>query len=350
MARSAADPDSPSSLFAGRKDSWYSSVGYFGDSSYWFGWLDYGDLQVPGRGPVGLHYDWPWIMLLSAMRTGESNFLRLATDMVRHRVDVTQLWSDRDPVPVRGLQRGDANFPAFHCNRLYNPPRVGTNWLEGVALYYMMTGEPKALQSARRNADGLVAAWDWIARTKPYGGPQGDMDANAWTISSYCAMYDLTADRAWLDRAMAMFNTNVKAKWEQYGPFLHDPARQIQSQDYVKDDMKYCYAIRALCQLHHYTGNETVLKLLTEGCEKEMPESFFEAPLFVCDQYAYVAWKTGNRELLDKAAELFVQGFPESRCPPVWLPDNSTWSRQSAMMLRAGHLLQFAAWKMKPGR
>ena len=66
---------------------------------------------------------------------------------------------------------------------------------------------------------------------------------------------------------------------------------------------------------------------------------------FLSDLYAYVGMKSGKAELLETAADLFAQSFPESKCPPVWLPNNSIWSRTSAMTLRTGHLLQHACWK-----
>jgi hypothetical protein len=345
MTRSAADPESPAGLFKARQNSVESDVSYSTDSSYWFGWMDFGDLFVPGRGQVGLHYDWTWITLLSAMRTGDMNFVRLAATMARHRIDVDQLWSDGDPPEVRGLQRGDCNFPMLHCYRLYSPPKVDSNWLAGVVLWYMLSGEPKALECATRNAEGLKAAWAHIAKTRPYAGPQTDMAANAWSMSSYCAMYKLTGEKKWLDEALGLFRTNVTAKRKSLGPFLHDPAHQIQSQDYIQEDMKYCYALASFCELQHLTGDEDLMKLLAEGCQQDFPDSFFEAPLFLADLYAYVGHKTPNGEYLKKAAELFAQAFPECKCPPVFLPDNSVWSRTSAMMLRTGHLLQYAAWK-----
>jgi len=346
MTRSAADPHNPTGLFKARQSSWASAVGYFSDSSYWFGWMDFGDLSVPGRGPVSLHYDWLWIMLVNVMRTGEPAFMRLATDMARHRIDVDQHWSDRDPPQTRGLQRGDFNYPSFHCYRLYRLPGVRTNWLEGVVLYSMLTGEPKALECCRRNAEGLKTAWAHVAKTRRYAGPQGDMAANAWAISSYCAMYKLTGDRRWLDDALALFRTNVTAKWKAYGPHLHE-LQQIRSQDYTKDDIKYCYSIKAFCLLHHLTGDEKLLELLKAGCDAEFPENFFDAPLFLADLNAYVALETGNGEYLDNALEQWITAFPESKSPPVFLPDNSQWSRRAATFLRAGHLLQYAHWKRK---
>jgi hypothetical protein len=345
MTRSAADPAAPTGIWAARLVPCESQVGYMSDSSYWFGWMDFGDLFIPGRGPVSLSYDWTYLMLLGALRTGDPNFVRLGSQMARHRIDIDQLWSDKDPPEINGLQRGDFNFPSFHCYRLYAPPRVGTNWLAGVVLHYLLTGEAKALECARRNADGLKTAWAWIDRTKPYAGPQGDMADNAWGIESYCAMHALTADKTWLDEALGLFNRHVVPKWKTYGPFLHDPDHQIQSQDYIQEDLKYCYSIASFCQLHHLTRDETVFKLLQEGTEKPFPDSFFEAPLYLSDLYAYVGMVTKKPALLKQAAESLSQAFPESKCPPVFLPGNTTWGRTSAMMLRTGHILQYANWK-----
>ena len=330
--RSVAEAENPTGLYKARQ----TSCRVF---TPWFGWMDFGDIFVPGSGPAGLHYDWTWVMLLNLMRTGDVNFMRLGADMARHRIDVDQLWSDRDVPAVSGLQRGEFNYTDLHCYRLWVPPTPSSNWLAGVALYYMLTGEPKALECCLRNGAGLKAAW-----AAPRA-PRADMAANAWAISSCCALYDLTADKKWLDEALGLFRTNVAEKRKHHGPFLHDPTYQIQGQSYIQDDAKYCCAIGPFCDLHRHTGDEAVLKLLTEGCEKEFPESFFEAPLFLADLYAYVGHRTGKAVYLKKAADLFAQGFPESKSPPVFLPDNSTWSRQSAMMFRAGHLLQYAHWK-----
>ncbi|MBM4033838.1 MAG: hypothetical protein FJ291_18950 [Planctomycetes bacterium] len=338
MTRSAADPDSPTSLFAARRQVTKHNL-------FWLGWMDFGDIAVPGRGPCSLHYDWPWVMLLNALRTGDVRFLRLASDMVRHRVDVDQHWSDRERPEHRGLMLRDDNFPDHHCYRIYRPPDVTTNWLAGVVFYHMLTGDPKALECARRNAEALKPAWALVAEKKPWAGPQGNMAAIAWTIDSYGAMYDLTADKSWLDEALKLLRTHVAALRKSHGPHLFNPDAQVRSQDYVEEDVKYCYAIQFLCELHHRTGDEGLLKLLQEGCERKFPSTFFDAPIFLSGLHAYVGHVTGNKASLARAAELFAEGFPESKSPPVYLPDNSVWSRQAVMMLRAGHLLQWAHWK-----
>jgi hypothetical protein len=344
MARSASDPASASSIWQARQTAWFADVGYAQNSSVWFGWMDFGELSVPGMGQVSLGGDWTWIMLMNALRTGEMDFMRLGVDMARHRIDIDQFWSDRDLPECRGVERPGYSSCSLHCSRIRNVPGPWAE-VQGAALYYLLTGEPKALECSLRCGEGLKAAWEWVAKAKPYGGPQGDMASNAAAMTSYCTLYDLTADKKWLEAAMDLFNRHVVPTWKSLGPHLHDGNNQIQSQDYIQTDLKYCCAIVPLCELHYRTGDENVFKLLKEGCEKPFPDSFFEAPRFLSDLFAYVGAKSGKAEYLETAADLFAQSFPESKCPPVFLPNNSTWSRTAAMTLRTGHLLQYAHWK-----
>jgi hypothetical protein len=342
MTHNVGDPNSESGVWAGRRGG--------NQNLFWHGWMDFGDLAVPGSGSVSLHYDWPWVMLVAAMRTGDPGFVRLAAEMTRHRIDIDQQWSDRELPEYRGYQRVGFTYPHFHCERFTrSQPNVADNWLAGVVLYYMLTGEPKALECIERNAQALLAGWKRMAANSDdyYTGRKlGDMQMAARSIFAYCAIYDLTADTAWLEEALKLFHTYVVAKWEAHGPHLH--ARdQIRSQGYIRDDVKYCYSIQAFCELHRHTGDKKLLELLQAGCDAEFPENFFDAPLFLADLSAYVALVTGDRDYLDDAVEFWIEGFPESECPPVYLPDNSQWSRRKAMMLRTGHLLQYAHWKLK---
>ncbi len=349
MTMSAVDPKSASGLVAARKDSPWSVVNYFSDSAYWYGWMDFGDIATPGRGPAGLGGDWVLVMMLNAMRTGEVGFLRMGREMARHRIDIDQLWSDRDPSNMNGLQRA-GGFPAFHCNRLSVPPGVTSNHLAGTAIYYMLTGEPKALDACKRNVAGLKRSWAHIAKTKPYGGPQGNIAANVAAIHAYLAMHDLTADKQWVEAAMGLFKANVVAKWKRLGPHMHD-RQQVRSQGYTKDDIKYCHSLHGLCLLHHYTKDKKVFELLKAGADKDFPENFFDAPLFLADLHAYVALVTGKSDYADDATEHWIEASSESKCPPVYQgKKNSIWPGRAVMHLRAGHLLQYYFWKKKAGK
>ncbi len=347
MSSTAADPESESSVYAARSEYRTFNIGYHGDSSQWYGWMDFGDLSMAGRGQVSLHYDWPLLIMLEYLRHGDPNALELATQMVWHRVDVDQYWSDRDPANVNAIQSGTV-WPSFHAHGRRGGPSPGGTWATGPALWYMLTGEPKARDAAIRSAEGLVPAWEAIAKSRVYGGGlRVDMAANAWAIESFCAVHDLTADQRWLDEAMKLFNTNVVNKWQSHGPHLHSPGTgQIRGQSYIKEDMKFCFAIGPLLGLHARTGDEQVLKLLREAVERPFPEdSYFEAPMFIAGLYAYVGMTDNKPEYMRRAAQQFALGFPESRNPPVFLPQSPIWSFTSAVALRSGYPVQHAFWK-----
>ncbi len=350
MTRSASDPQGASSIWRCRRDA--SKPGYQWAYGYAYGWMDFGDLPVPGSGTVSLHYDWPYVMMVNLLRTGDLNCLRLATEMVRHRVEVDQQWSDRARPEYRGFQRVGFTYAHFHCERFnYSAqPSVRSTWLVGPILYYMLTGDAKTLECIRRAVTFLPKEWERIFASDDYYMRRipGDMQTVARSIFAYCAMYDLTGEKQWLDRATRMFHRCVLAKAKNLGPHLHD-RNQIRSQGYTRDDVKYCYSIQAFCELHHHTDDPKVLALLRAGCDTEFPENFFDAPLFLADLNAYVALKTGKSDYLDRAVQHWIAAFPESKSPPVYLPANSQWSRRAAMILRTGHLLQYAHWKRPHG-
>lgn len=344
MQRSAADPDSATSIFAARKQTWSAHIGWWKSTGQWYGWMDFGDLSIPARGQVGVD-EWSHHMYLNALRFGDVHALRLGSQMVRHTVDIDQLWSDRDLPRNRGLQkRGGkdrfAIFPEFHTTQLNREgyqPRLA-NLISGLALHYMLTGQPQAMEACRRYAEALVEAWRAV---KGAGVTQ-----TVNTMSVYGAMFELTGEKQWLDQAQALFKGRIVPLWKKQGPHLHREGHQIRSQSYVREDQAYCRAIQRLCELHTLTGDEQILSLLKAGCEHKFnSESFYDAPLYLSGLFAYVGLKTDNRKYLTRASSLFAQGFTASRNPSVFMPDNSTWHVNAGNLLRSGHLLQYAWWK-----
>jgi len=273
MTHSVADREDPSSVWAARQ-SGHRNL-------FWYGWMDFGDLAVPGSGSVSLHYDWPWVMLAGAMRTGNPDFIQLATETTRHRIDIDQQWSDRELPQYRGLQRGGFTYPHFHCVRFtYHQPDVAENWLAGVVLYYMLTGEPKALECAVRNSQSRLAGWQRLAENADdyyIGRKLGAMQMAARSIFAYCAMYDLNAETKWLDEALNLFRSYVVPKWEAHGPHLHAPD-QIRSQDYIRDDVKYCYSIQALCELHRHTEDAKLFDYSKPAATRSSPKTSSTLP------------------------------------------------------------------------
>jgi hypothetical protein len=346
MALTAVDPKGEAGIPGGRRA--HACKGNAFDDGYWHGWMDFGDIPNPSGAYTSLGYGWLQIMCMNLLRTGKTDCLRLADEMARHRTEVDQQWSDREAIKsALGFQRPGYAFLQFHCG-MFNrgfPGPAGTD-LAGPVCYYLLTGDAKTREAIDRCAPRLGPGWEEIFKSQDYGVRQitGHMGAVSGAIANYCAMHVLTGDKQWLELALGMFKRCVLAKAKGCGPHLHE-RQQIRSQDYTEDDIKYCYAIATLCQMHRLTGDAEVLKLIQAGCEAEFPENFFDAPLYLADLHAYAALVTGKAGYADDAVEHWIQASPESESPPVFLLDNSTWSREKAMHLRTGHLLQYYFWK-----
>jgi len=352
MSQTAVDREDKRSIFAARRTCEKFAIGYHRDQSFWYGWMDFGDLSVPGVGQTSLSGDWLLLVLQEYLRNGNPDAFELATQMARHRVDIDQYWSDRDPATVNRIQRGPV-WPTFHARGRRGGPSAAGTFIAGPALWYMLTGEPKAREACVRSASGLVAAWEAINKSNVYGGgTKVNMAANASTINSFCAAYDLTAKKRWLDQAIKLFDTNVTAKWKHYGPHLHSPGKgQIVGQGYSREDAAYCAAIAPLCNLHRHTGNKKVFKLLEDGCKKPMAsDSYYDAPIYTAGLYAYVGAVLQNPDYLKKASKQFGLGFPESKSPPVFMPGNKSWSTRSASLIKAAALVEYGFWKQEERR
>lgn len=298
-----------------------------------YGWMDFGDITTSGFGPENLAGDWPWIVLVQLLRTGDRRLFKLAQEMIRHRTEIDQMWADRDEGPWRGWQRLPHGYTRYHSARLWRGWSPSGIWLQGVVLYHLLTGDALSRECAETGANAIALAWQ-RARTD-------DMAAVGWSIISLLAMHDLTGDRKWINQALELFNRYVVPVWKERGPHLHDPRNQFRSQEYQKEDYKYCYSIEALCELERRTGDPTVRRLLEEGALKETLPANQNAPLFMAGLCAYVSPLTGKKETLERAVELFNSGFPESKCPPIHLPGNSAWPFEAVTMFRAVNVFQY---------
>jgi len=352
MARNAADLGGKTSIYHGRR----GGGDHFG---YWYGWMDFGDVCTRRKlshdvreGARGLRFDWTWIMLLNYLRIGDRGFLDLGTDMARHRIEVDQYWSERDAPEFCGLTHfDDGGTREIHW--IFSPklrPCVLRNWLSGVVLYYMLTGEPKAYECCMANYSGIKHAWVEPKRKKP--GSRDLTLKSMRPIQALCSLYDLTADKKYLTDALSLFKNHIALQWKESGPHLvgWEEGRVSGKKQRKSVGRAFCLGSQALCELYSRTGDKEVFRLLTESCEKEWPGGYRLEPLFRANVYAFVGYKTKNQDYIDEAMELFVDGFPESSSPPCFLAANWHWIEHAALQLRCGHILQYVMWKQRNGK
>jgi len=130
-----------------------------------FNWMNFGDLLWGGASPSALHYDWTYKMLLHYIRTGKRNLFNAGVEMVKHRYDIDQYHGDRVKFGGSGHKysnhmafyessgHADPNLQKYHPSKLSIPTHT---WNGGVVLYYYLTGDRKALETAVEVGKGML--------------------------------------------------------------------------------------------------------------------------------------------------------------------------------------------------
>jgi hypothetical protein len=126
-----------------------------GEQGEHFGWRHFGDLAW-GDGYANAHYDLPFILLREFLRTGDARAFQLGGEMARYRSDWGQYhaddyWDAPRTWNLRGLafyEKGDHGS--------YREPLPSHTWIEGLWLYWALTGDQSAHESAREASDALA--------------------------------------------------------------------------------------------------------------------------------------------------------------------------------------------------
>ncbi len=352
MAANLLDPKSKTSLVFARTTA-----------GRWYGWMDFGDVVSPSGGYYNgwlqnrsLHFDWTWAVLLHYMRTGNPGLLGLGTEMARHLEEVDQDWSDRDSAPYRALFRGDGSQAENHTNwsDQYSMGQAlpCRNWLGGIVLYYMLTGDPKARECAERNYRGMQESCLAPVKAKPGAAFCGDdsLQATLLTIGNLMSLHALTGEDKYLADAKLLVDGWLAPVSKNLGPHMFDPGRENAGQGYQAFGQQLSYGVAALCDYCYRTKDEKVIGLLKAIAEKGPPSTFYEGPLFFSDVYGYLGASTGDAKMMERGLRCFADGFPESRTPAVYSADRADWTVRPPMNLRAGTILHYLCWKAQKGK
>jgi len=346
-AHDSFDPEADDSIYAARRS------GIFG---WWYGWMDFGDINwhSRGMGPSSLHYDWPWVGLLYYLRSGERMYFDVAREMAVHRRDVDQRWSDQgtDYDVYRGLTTFEMNFADIHGGSQdgHMNPIPSHNWVSGLIAYHLLTGDPMARESALRNCD--VGIWGFYLSRLQEGKGGGQTRIAGWSIENLVAAYELTGDQKYLDWCFISWNKHLKPLWKEHGVSFYK-GEQLGLQ------MFYC--THGLIDLHRVSQDPEILEYLRAmvaavdavapaTAADPLPKRWDygqELAVFVSDAIAYLAWLDRDEALLDKAAKYYRIRFREEFAHHGLFYSSRAFGKETAKALRNGHYWLWAERKMR---
>jgi hypothetical protein len=118
-----------------------------------FGWRNFGDLAW-GDGYANVHYDLPFVVLREYLRTGDARAFQLGSEMARYRADWGEFRADdylNDNWNLRGTafyEKGDHGS--------FREPVPSHSWIEGMWLYWALTGDEAVRESALEGSDAFA--------------------------------------------------------------------------------------------------------------------------------------------------------------------------------------------------
>ena len=166
-----------------------------------YGWFNFGDIHWDA-GFSSLHYDWPWSMLFHFLRTGERGAFDIGADCARHRKDIDQCHTLTDP-------RGGLQFyekGEYHGNGYAQ--ESSHTWVQGLLLYWALTGDQHAYESALEVGEGLHNYWAKPWYNFQWLGYWGIRMAG-WSVGNWAALYRYTGNKAYMDDAKLIAHSVV---------------------------------------------------------------------------------------------------------------------------------------------
>ena len=183
----------------------------------WYGWEDFGDLMHGGNPghPSNLIYDWPYILWLHYLRSGDPRFRQAAEELTDHSRDLDQ--HHNEDAAGNGLARNahdgiwaweTGRSRGHHMNFNVAGNILSHTWNGGYALGYLLTGDATYLEAASRSAAAARRYWEakHIATESVF---QDQTRSPGWSILLLTNLYKIDGDRAHLDLALQIFTHSL---------------------------------------------------------------------------------------------------------------------------------------------
>ncbi len=270
----------------------------------YYGWENFGDLVWKWNQAgnyCALHYDWPYIMWLQMIRSGDIRYFGLAEEMTRHSVDMDQIHTETTGLSqyINGLWWWES-MKGRHKSGMAAGMIVSHTWNGGYSLGYLLTGNERYLEAARRSAN--VGRNYWFDKMG-VGKRKVVFDqtrSQGWSILMLVNFYKITGNVKLLKEAMTIF-TNSLLYTEQLSELPGSNGRgYIALKEHNEHKGKVVvtfatYHLEPLCELHY--------EAIKAGLDVKELGSFLIRSLNWLKNYAYVG---GEKNVAEKYSALTI--------------------------------------------
>lgn len=180
-----------------------------GEQGEQLGWRNFGDLAW-GDGYANVHYDLPFVLLREYLRTGDARAFQLGSEMARYRADWGQFRADdflMDNWNLRGMafyEKGDHGS--------FREPVPSHTWIEGMWLYWALTGDENARESAMEGSEAFARVNFTYDSALSWNEPRWI----GWPTLGLMSAYRYTGDARYLNKARENVNLIVQTE-ESFG-------------------------------------------------------------------------------------------------------------------------------------
>jgi len=182
-----------------------------GENGEQFGWRNFGDLAW-GDGYANVHYDLPFILLREYLRTGDARAFQLGSEMARYRADWGHYRADDFIDRERAWNLKGLAFYEKGDHGTFREPVPSHSWIEGLWLYWAMTGDEAVRESAVEGAEAFLRMNFNYGNSLSWNEPRWV----GWPILGLMAAYRYTGDARYLNKARENVNLLVETE-ESFG-------------------------------------------------------------------------------------------------------------------------------------
>jgi len=232
-----------------------------------YGWEDFG-CTAWQNGHSGLHYDWPWGMVLQFLRTGDPGAWELAQQMTIHSVDIDLIhMRAADHTPLYAFERTYMYWMERYENDAHNTtwagdhgPRRSHSWVRGKVAYYLLTGDERVFEDAWAMADATRAS----ITLDPGQFARPETRFMGWSIEGMLSVYAVTNEQPLLDASLQLFRKmlDYEAHPNDVPQGYSNVRGYNDAQSYDETITNESYYADPLIQLYRASGDPGVLAYL----------------------------------------------------------------------------------------